>query len=134
MTGNPVRSTDALAQDRTDLALDRTVMAAERNLMAWVRTALSMISFGFTIYKFLESFPNRETLMRPQGPRNVGLLLISMGVFSLVLATIQYVGHLRRLGRPLREAARSISLWVAAGVGLFGLLSLLNVVFQLGPF
>jgi putative membrane protein len=35
------------------LALDRTRMAAERTLMAWVRTALSMIGFGFTIYKFL---------------------------------------------------------------------------------
>jgi hypothetical protein len=32
------------------LALDRTRMASERTLMAWVRTALSMISFGFTIW------------------------------------------------------------------------------------
>ena len=36
------------------LALDRNKLAAERTLMAWVRTALSMISFGFTIYKFLQ--------------------------------------------------------------------------------
>jgi uncharacterized membrane protein YidH (DUF202 family) len=31
------------------LALDRTRLASERTLMACVRTALSMISFGFTI-------------------------------------------------------------------------------------
>ena len=36
----------------TRLALDRTHLAHERTLMAWVRTATSLISFGFTIYKF----------------------------------------------------------------------------------
>ena len=30
-------------------------MAADRTLMAWIRTTLSMISFGFTIYKFLQA-------------------------------------------------------------------------------
>ena len=38
----------------TDLAFERTVLAHERTLMAWVRTAVSMISFGFTIYKFFQ--------------------------------------------------------------------------------
>ena len=37
------------------LAIDRTRLAAERSLMAWIRTALSMIAFGFTIYKFLQA-------------------------------------------------------------------------------
>ena len=40
--------------DSTQMALDRTWLAHERTLMAWVRTATSMISFGFTIYKFFE--------------------------------------------------------------------------------
>ena len=35
------------------LALDRSRLASERTLMAWVRTAMSMVTFGFTIYKFL---------------------------------------------------------------------------------
>ena len=38
----------------TRLAVDRTRLAYERTLMAWVRTATSLISFGFTIYKFFE--------------------------------------------------------------------------------
>ena len=37
--------------DATQLALERTSMAAERTLQAWIRTALSLISFGFTIGK-----------------------------------------------------------------------------------
>ncbi len=43
-----------LADERTSLALDRTRLAHERTLMAWVRTAVSLISFGFTIYKFFQ--------------------------------------------------------------------------------
>ena len=43
-----------LAEERTDLAYQRTIIAAERTLMAWIRTALSMIGFGFTIYKFFQ--------------------------------------------------------------------------------
>jgi len=50
------RSANALALERTSLATDRTLMAADRSLMAWIRTALSMISFGFTIYKLLQGF------------------------------------------------------------------------------
>ena len=45
---------NALAVERTDWALDRTYMAADRTLMAWVRTSISMIGFGFTLYKFLQ--------------------------------------------------------------------------------
>ena len=37
------------------MAMERTMMAAERTLLAWVRTAMSFISFGFTMYKILES-------------------------------------------------------------------------------
>ena len=44
------------------LALDRNKLAAERTLMAWVRTALSMISFGFTIYKFLQVIDEQSTV------------------------------------------------------------------------
>ena len=33
----------------TSLALDRTRLAHERTPMAWTRTAVSLISFGFTI-------------------------------------------------------------------------------------
>ncbi|PYY11310.1 MAG: hypothetical protein DMG61_19450, partial [Acidobacteria bacterium] len=44
----------------TDLAFERTRMAAERTLIAWIRTALSMISFGFTIYKFLQAMQGSQ--------------------------------------------------------------------------
>ena len=55
------RSTDAMTTPSapgldvgTRLAVDRTALAHERTLMAWIRTAASLISFGFTIYKFFD--------------------------------------------------------------------------------
>ena len=42
-----------------EMALDRTLMALERTLMAWIRTSLSLISFGFTIYKFLQALGDK---------------------------------------------------------------------------
>jgi putative membrane protein len=134
MTAGSPKTADALAPEHIDLGLDRTLMAAERTLMAWMRTALSMISFGFTIYKFLEGMQTTDPAIRPEGPRNVGLALIGTGVISLLLASIQYVGHLRRLGRPTREVRHSLALWIAAAVGIFGFLALLNTAFKIGPF
>ena len=63
------------------LALDRNKLAAERTLMAWVRTSLSMISFGFTIYKFLQVIDEQSAvpIVRPNAPRNVGLVLTGLG-------------------------------------------------------
>ena len=43
----------------TKLAVDRTWLAHERTMLAWVRTAASLISFGFTIYKFFQLEVNR---------------------------------------------------------------------------
>jgi putative membrane protein len=104
-----------------DLGETRTIMAADRTLMAWVRTALSMFSFGFTIYKFLDA---QKDLPRPESPQQVGLFLVGMGTASVVLGTIDYWSTLRdlqraeqfRLGRPALLMAVITSV---AGVLLF---------------
>ena len=72
-----------------DMASERTILAADRTLMPWIRTTLSMISFGFTIYKFLQAMfeSGKSTLVAsPAGPRNFGLALISLGVWALAIA------------------------------------------------
>jgi putative membrane protein len=85
------RSSNQLAEERTDLATTRTLMAADRTLMAWTRTALSMISFGFTIYKVLEGFREAGVhLSHPHSPRTIGLFLTGLGTVSMVLGTIEY--------------------------------------------
>ena len=71
MTNPTAKTANELAMDRTDLAVERTVMGAGRTLMAWIRTALSMISFGFTIYKFLQAAAEGKanSVMQLMGPR-----------------------------------------------------------------
>jgi hypothetical protein len=68
-----LKTSNELAADRTDMALSRTLTAADRTLMVWIRTRLSMLSFGFTIYKFLlyvkESLWKR--IMKAEGPAPV---------------------------------------------------------------
>ncbi len=89
-----------LADDRTSLALDRTRLAHERTLMAWVRTAVSLISFGFTIYKFFQGMHEAERLETARhlfGPRGFALVMIGLGVGSLLLATIQHRAEMKSL-------------------------------------
>ncbi len=90
-----------LAVDRTDLAVDRTLMGASRTLMAWVRTALSMIGFGFTIYKFLQALVKDGVLLTPrvQGPKYIGLFLIGLGTLAAFMGSFEYW----QLGKDLRK-------------------------------
>ena len=92
----------------SDLGTMRTIMAADRTLMAWVRTSLSMLSFGFTIYKFLESAVQSDQLARADSPQQVGLFLAGVGTLSMLLGVVSYWTTLKdlrrteefRLGRP----------------------------------
>ena len=107
-----------------DLGMVRTILAADRTLMAWIRTALSMLSFGFTIYKFLEGMGSQKPLLHPHSPQQVGLFLAGLGTVSMLLGTLNYWSTLKdlrqvedfRLGRPALWIAVVIS---AAGVVLF---------------
>jgi putative membrane protein len=108
----------------TDLAFERTVLAHERTLMAWVRTATSMISFGFTIYKFFQELSTKaNTPHRIFSPRVFGMIMISFGLLSLLLAQIQHYIAIKKLKRDYLEVQRSISSVLA--ILIFGLLIVL---------
>ena len=114
----------------TRLAAGRTFLAHERTMMAWVRTATSMISFGFTIYKFFQlELADRAARDRVIGPRGFAFILIAIGLGSLALAFIEHRQSLRLLratygGEVVR---RSIAGVVAALVAAFGIVAILFV-------
>jgi putative membrane protein len=124
-------STVPLKPDSTELAVDRTWLAHERTLMAWVRTATSMISFGFTIYKFFQyevekAGPAHHGLL---SPRHFALIMVSIGLVSLVMATIAHRRDTRVLAAQL-HGRPSMAEVVAGLVGVFGLLVLFSAIFR----
>jgi putative membrane protein len=93
----------------TQMAKWRTVMAADRTLMAWTRTSLSLQSFGFTLYKVIESFEQAGKIAARDGsPRGVGLLLVWVGIIALMMGIVEYIATLRKLYStrlwPIRRA------------------------------
>lgn len=127
----------SLAQERTDMALERTIIAAERTLMAWIRTAISMIGFGFTIYKFFQYLPEEIAtgkVARPQTPRNLGMTLIALGTLALMAAAFQHRTFMRDIGASSKHYRWSISFAVAIFVILIGLITFYGVLLRSGPF
>lgn len=116
----------------TQLAVDRTRLAHERTLMAWVRTATSLISFGFTIYKFfqleLKGPPGAGNHLL--GPRGFALMMISTGLVALILAWFQHRASLDAMRRTYGEIPRSVAGAVAALIGVLGVVALIGVLLR----
>jgi putative membrane protein len=132
----PSPTTTDLAVQRTEMAFERTRIAAERTLMAWIRTSLSLISFGFTIYKFLQEMNKLEKLtLQDNGPRNFGLALISLGTGALIIASIQHVALMKELRKHATGPPKtSLAFMVALAICVMGVLAFLSVLISLGPF
>ena len=133
-----VRKADAnvLAEQRTDLAVERTLLAADRTMMAWIRTAISMVGFGFTLYKFLEYMVQQKeaALVTLHRPRNLAVAFIGLGIFSLVIAVVQDWQFTRRVLTHEGHRPFNLSLVVAGVVALIGIFALLSVMWHIGPF
>jgi putative membrane protein len=130
MEGAEIKTTNQLAVERTDMGTARTLMAADRTLMAWMRTSLSMLSFGFTIYKFLlyvrESLTNN--IMKAQGPRRFGLVLIALGTVSMVFGLIDYYSTCRRFGKASGRSPWSFAFFAGMITSLLGLYLLVSIL------
>jgi putative membrane protein len=129
-----IPTTDAPLPDATRLALDRTRLAFERTTMAWVRTATSLISFGFSVYKFFQLGTPRDgdTAGRLIGPREFALMMIFIGLLSLVIGTAQHVYSMRELRKQYRGAQvpRSLAVLVGALMSVLGVLAFVAVILR----
>jgi putative membrane protein len=111
----------------TRLAYDRTRLACE----AWVRTATTLIAFGFSIYTFfqiqLKGVERREYLI---SPREVGLFMITCGLVSLLLGTVQNMLSLRQISAQWPEAPRSLATALGAVIAILGIVTFVVTILR----
>ncbi|HBH61810.1 MAG TPA: DUF202 domain-containing protein [Nitrospiraceae bacterium] len=127
MEENEIKPEEMKLSDR--LAVERTMLAADRTLLAWVRTSLSLIGFGFTIFKILDYLYEKggTAVMRQQTPRNIGIIMIMTGTVPLFFMMLQYSRTLRRMGR--KESIFLNPNFLTAGlIFILGILLLLTVL------
>jgi putative membrane protein len=113
--------------------MERTFLAHERTTMAWVRTAASLISFGFTIYKFFQIELKSAALgagHRLMGPRGFALMMIGIGMVGLALASVQHHQAMKRLRAESADTPLSVSGIVAWLVLIMGVFAVALVVLE----
>ena len=108
-------------------------MAAERTLMAWIRTALSMISFGFTLGKLGEVLASAKVTFafgRESDVKHVAYFLVILGTASLILAIVQNRMEVRGLSSQGMKRKPSLAFPVAILLSLLGIFAFTDLVSQ----
>ena len=110
----------------TRLAFDRTRVAYDRTMMAWIRTATSLITFGFTIFKFFQfELGSNGQDNHLIGPREFALLMVGIGLISLVLVALEHRQNKRFLKVQCPDIPRSRTGVLAALISVLGILALI---------
>ena len=134
-----------LSSRRTGMSFQRTRMSADRTLMSVIRTSLSLIGFGFTIFQFFQRLREAGTLTSGS-PRSFGLSLVCLGVGMLLLGILYHLQFMLGLRHERAEMTRaglihgqsvfpmSLTLIVAVLLLLVGLMAILGMTLNVGPF
>jgi putative membrane protein len=114
----------------TRLAFNRTRVAFDRTIMAWIRTATSLITFGFSVYKFFQIDVGRTPGNHLIGSREFALTLVGIGLASLLLGVVDHHRNMKWLILQYPEMPRSGTGLVAILVAVLGILALFAVLFR----
>ncbi len=119
--------------ETTELAKERNREAADRTLMAWIRTSLSLIGFGFGIDVITQGLERTSLGDAPNlatNARILGLSFISVALFAVIVAMVQYRQELKMLesGGYRYKASFPLGLLVAAALCLIGLFAGISIV------
>ena len=113
----------------TFLAVERTRAAYDRTMMAWIRTAISLITFGFAVYKFID-IDQRRVRTRFDGPRIFGIMMVSFGLISLLFATIENRKYLRELNLQYSTSHRSMARTLAVLIAILGITAIIVMLLR----
>jgi len=106
-------------------------------MLSWVRTAISLISFGFSIPQFFRiaktGLPESKDII---GPDEFGLLLIVIGLLALLIVTLEHRASIEALKvqYPVTEGyqriPRSRASMLAGLIAVLGLLALVSILLR----
>jgi putative membrane protein len=135
-TSEPAVKKPDSQKDNTDMAVERTMMAADRSLMAWVRTGLSLISFGFTIYKFIEYQQQSlqaagKEVVSFSSPKVFGLLMIGLGILSLIFGTIENLAIVKSYQKRYDINRPKYSLIISWIITVIGIVLFAGIIFKI---
>ena len=135
-----------LSARRTGMSFQRTRMSADRTLMSVIRTSLSLIGFGFTIYQVFLKAHQAALLKSGTAPMNFGVALVLLGILMLAVGIIYHVRFMIGLRNQREQMKRdglihaeseypvSLTLMAAAFLLIIGVLAILSMVYDIGPF
>ena len=101
--------------------------------MDWIRTGVSLISFGFSIYKFFQNQEQgfkgafKEGFIRQRG---FGASMVPIPLGVVTIAGAQHIRDLKSLRKAGIESPPSLAVAVGAAVALLGFMALIAVTFQ----
>ena len=116
-----------------ELARERNRAAADRTLLAWIRTSIAMIGFGFGVGKLTDVL-EKQTAPIPNEPIDSGIIFgeafITLGIFSLLAAIVQYWRILKRIDdvQYAYTPSRALPMMTAILLLLIGLFAFIAIL------
>lgn len=106
----------------------------DQTAMSWVRTAISLITFGFTIYKFfqIELEQTGVHVQRRQlfGARGFALMLVGAGLLSLIVGSVEHRKNIQSLIIENPEMPRSRIGLLALLIGIAGMMAFVAAILR----
>jgi putative membrane protein len=113
----------------TRLAYDRTWLSFERTMQAWIRTAISLITFGFSVYRLVDLVETNPAEGRYRiGVQVFGFILVGIGFLALAISTVEYRQSIRVLREEYGQSPRSTSVFFAGLVAALGIFALVSMI------
>lgn len=130
-TNSTPLDTPAKIDTATKLAYQRTRLAQDNAVLAWIRTATSLITFGFAVYKFFQiELKGSDRTAQLIGPRGFGLTMISLGLLSILLGTLEHRRAMKELRAQYPDLPRSTAGMLAALMAGLGIVALFVVIYR----
>ena len=117
------------------ITLERFRISSEKMQLSWIARSITVSALGFTVYRVLEDEEAKglSNSILSISPSEVGLIMLIIGFFGLVWATIQHRGTIEKVRRQYtvyQEMPTSISLIVSFAIIIVTLILVASSIYR----